>query len=40
MQDSPLPLYPGLHVQVNEPGVLTHVASESQAVGHSLISER
>jgi hypothetical protein len=35
----PLPVVPGLHAQVNEPGVSVHVASAAQscmAVVHSL----
>ena len=37
----PFPVYPWLHVQMKLPGVLVHVASESQllvALAHSLLS--
>ena len=41
MQTTPLPVYPWLHVQVKLPGVLVHVALESQllvvALAHSSI---
>ena len=40
----PSPLYPWLHVQLKLPGVLVHVALESQslvaALAHSSISDR
>ena len=43
MQTTPLPVYPWLHVQVKFPGVLVHVALESQllvvASAHSSISD-
>ena len=38
----PFPVYPWLHVQVKLPGVLVHIALESQLVvpsSHSLMSE-
>ena len=37
----PFPMYPWLHVQVKLPGVLVHVALESQvvALAHSSISD-
>ena len=36
----PFPVYPWLHVQVKLPGVLVHVALESQLfVAHSSISD-
>ena len=43
MQVVPFPVYPWLHVQVKYPGVLVHIALESQllvvALAHSSISE-
>ena len=40
----PFPVYPWLHVQVKNPGILVHIALESQllvvALAHSSISMR
>ena len=39
MHENPLPLYPVLHVHVNEPGLLEHEAAAWQGeVEHSLLS--